>query len=286
MGTDSPLAHIALGEQLANVSFGWVLYITVAAAVLGFVFYRRGAAARERNGRYRTYAEKYRLTYWPRDFGMLGFSKVSPFGVGGNRLARFVFEGPYHDTELVTFEYSYQPRALSMRKRQGPNNSQKERFQVVALRLPHTCPFLQLSPNDGLEDNTTVVEDLSNALENVLPADVNRDLRDWLDRKVGSILKPGKGKNELAFDNPVFDYQFNVTSPDARFAEHVLTEELMQWLLEQDKALRQVIRIEGNWLMTFVNSDFRLKPIRPNARFLHELIAHMPEQMRTSPQRA
>lgn len=80
-------------------------------------------------------------------------SKVYPFRSGKSRSIRDVIKGDCHGHKMLAFEYSFEPIIFTIFKSsEWDIQFHSTQFQVVALRLPGTSPFLQIksrNPRDG-----------------------------------------------------------------------------------------------------------------------------------------
>ena len=167
------------------------LVLVAVVCAVGYVVWR---IEQQRRARYLAFAAERGWTYTPRDDSWVDRFEGSPFGRGSSRRATHVLRGEFAGRDMVAFHYRYLTRSHNGQQQ----TTQTHKFTVVALALPASLPWLELTG------------------ENVLT-------------RIGSAL----GLADVELESEDFNRRYRVTADDRRFAYDVLHPRTMEQLLAQ-----------------------------------------------------
>jgi hypothetical protein len=131
----------------------------------------------------------------------------TPFGQGDDRSATNILTGPFGDTDMVAFDYSYETSTTDSK---GHRTTTTHRFAVCALRMPAPLPGLELGP------------------ESVLT------------RFAGAI-----GFDDVELESEAFNRQYRVKAQNPKLAYDVLHPRTMQALLARPALHMRLLDVDA-----------------------------------------
>lgn len=216
----------------------FVFVVMIIIAIGGFIYSQ--IQARKRREALLELAQRLNLRFEPdvdREIPSR-FSFLNQFAQGENRYATNLLSGNYRHNEILAFDYHYETTSTDQK---GNRTKHHHWFSFFILTLPRTFPELTV-------------------------------------RRENFFLKIAEafGYQDIKFESAEFSKNFNVRSPDKKFAYDVCNAQMMEYLL----ANRDLsVEIENNVIALAFNACLSVEQIEFNLQRLVEIRSRLPEYL-------
>lgn len=211
----------------------WFWYIVSPLVLLGYGYYL-WQQRRKRREEYSAFATRLGWNYTVKDRSLIGRYRDDPFDRGNWRRAEHVFRGKHGEHPLIAFDYSFR---LEETDRTGEARTTRHHYQVVALGIGESKPFLEVAPHGFF-----------------------------------SRMAHSPGWPSLETGDEEFDKTIEVTTEDQDFATALLTDDIRKWLLAHARNDGTPIRVVADEVITWRPGSLDVHELSHRVDFLCDLL--------------
>lgn len=209
--------------------------VALMAALFGALLWWSWAVAKKRREAMAAWAAERGWTWVAEDDRWRNQWNGSPFNQGHSRHARNVLTGSYDQRPCVAFDYEYSETSTSS---DGKSSTSTYHFSVVAIRSAAPLVDLSVAPEG------------------------------FVTRFLGNLTN-----SDIDFEWEEFNRAFHVTSAGRKFANDVIHQQMMEYLMQHPKVAWS---FRDGWLLVITSRPHELTEIDTKLAFADGVLDRIP----------